>query len=254
MITTKTTPTTTPNVLARIAGFLYLIVAVCGGFSELYVRSSVTVPGDAAATAADVVAHATLFRLGFVADLIGFTCFLLVGLILYALLKSVNAQVALAMLVLNAVSVAICALNMLNHLGALLVATEPAYTAGLSAQTSHALVLLLLDLHHQGYLIAQIFFGLYLLPLGYLVFRSGSFPRVLGIVLMIGCGGYLADIVAIYLAPGFTSSLSTYFATVAGLAELLFLLWLLVMGARAPQRNNSIAAAFDAPARVERAS
>ena len=93
--------------LARIAGLLYLIVAVCGGFSELYVRSSVKVPGDAAATADNISASATLFRIGALTDLVNVVCFLVLALVLYGLLKPVSAKAAMAMLVLNAVSVAI---------------------------------------------------------------------------------------------------------------------------------------------------
>lgn len=206
------------KVLARIAGILYLVVAVGGGFSELYARGSVTVPGDAAATTANIVQHAALFKAGFIADLVDFTAFLGVGLILFAILRSVNLPVAVAMLAINAVSVAIQALNMLNHAGALLVATDPRFAAGMSPDASHSLVLLFLELHRQGYLIAQIFFGLYLLPLGYLVFKSGMFPRALGVALMVGCAGYLVGIVA------------TSFAFVGGMAELVFLVWLLVRG------------------------
>jgi hypothetical protein len=121
-----------------------------------------------------------------------------------------------------------------------LVATDPSYTAGLSPQTSHALVLLLLNLHQQGYLIAQIFFGLFLLPLGYLVYRSGYFPKALGIILMIGCVGYLTDIAGTYLSAGFAWSLSSVPATIAGLAELLFLLWLVVMGAKVPSQDQYV--------------
>ena len=105
--------------LARIAGLLYLIVAVCGGFSELYVRSSVHVPGDAAATADNISASATLFRIGALTDLVSVACFLVLALVLYGLLKPVSAKAAMAMLVFNAVSVAIMTANMLNHLGAL---------------------------------------------------------------------------------------------------------------------------------------
>src|SRR5262252_4303088 len=108
------------NRLARGVGLLYLLIAVGGGFAEA-VRSSVRVPGDAAATAANIVQHATLFRVGFAADLVDFTCFLGVGLVLYVILKPVNGPIATAMLTINAVSVAIQALNMLNQLGALLV-------------------------------------------------------------------------------------------------------------------------------------
>jgi hypothetical protein len=231
--------------LARLAGLLYLLVAVGGGFSELYVRSSVKVPGDAAATAANIAQHATLFRVGFITDLVDFTCFLGVGLVMYVILKAVNPQIALAMVVVNAVSVALQALNMLNHLGALLVATDPRYTIGLSSEASHSLVLFLLEMHRQGYLIAQLFFGLYLLPLGYLVYKSGYFPKALGAILMIGCGGYLAGVAATYSSPGFESSLALFFGMLGGIAELLFLLWLLIMGANtrqgdAPRRNPLI--------------
>ncbi len=224
MISTRT--------LARTGGLLYLAVAVGGTFSELFVRSSVKVAGDAAATAANIVQHAALFQAGFVADLVDFVCFLGAGLVLYMLLKDVNPQVALSMLVVNAVSVAMQALNMLNHLGALLVATDPQYTGGMSPAAAHGLVQLLLELHHQGYLISQIFFGLFLLPLGYLVFKSGYFPRPLGIALMVGSAGYIADVAAVFTSPGLESGVGLYFALAGGLAELSFVLWLVVVGAR----------------------
>lgn len=200
--------------LSRVAGILYLIVAVGGGFAE-YVRTTVTVSGDSAATAANVASHAALFKAAFVTDLVDFAAFLGVGLLMYAILKSVNSTIAVAMLVINAVSVAIQALNMLGHAGALLT-TDP------------RLVLLFLQLHQQGYLIAQVYFGLFLLPLGYLVYRSGIFPKVLGAILMFGSAGYVTGVVAAYVSP----SLAIYLALAGGLAELLFLLWLLVMGAK----------------------
>ena len=198
--------------LARIAGILYLAVAVGGGFAEFGARGSVKVAGDAAATAANIAQHAALFQAGLVADLVDFVCFLGVGLILYWIFRPTNPGVAVAMLTINAVSVAIQALNMLNHVGALMVATDPRF-ASLSSGA-----LFFLELHHQGYLIAQIFFGLYLLPLGYLVYLSGMFPRALGIALMVGSVGYVVGIVV------------TPLAFAGGLAELLFLVWLLVRG------------------------
>jgi hypothetical protein len=181
--------------LARTAGALYLVLAVAGGFSQLYVRSTVSVPGDARATAANVVEHATLMRIGLIADLVNITLFLLVALLMYTILKPVNDKIALSMVAFNAVAVAVMSLNMLNHLGALLVATEPGYTTGLGSESVAALAALLLDMHGHGYLVAQIFFGLWLLPLGYLVYSSGYFPRPLGIMLMIGSAGYIADVV-----------------------------------------------------------
>jgi Domain of unknown function (DUF4386) len=226
--------------LARLAGLLYLIVAVCGGFSELYVRSRVVVPGDAAATAEKVSASATLFRIGFVSDLVNITCFLLVALTLYVLLKHVSHQIALAMVLVVAVSVAIMSVNLLNHLGALLVATGASYPAGFGAASSDTLVMLFLDLHKHGYLIAQIFFGLWLLPLGYLVFTSAYFPRALGVLLMLGCFGYLADLVAILSSPSFESSLSPFLLAPAVLAEGSFILWLLVKGVNLQPQDEPV--------------
>jgi hypothetical protein len=225
--------------LARVTGVLYLIVAVGGAFAES-VRTGATVPGDAAATAATVVQRATLFHVAFVADLVDFTAFLGVGLLLYAMLKAVEPRIAVAMLAINAVSVAIQALNMLNHVGALLVATNPSFTAGLGSEASHSLVLLFLEMHRQGYLIAQIFFGGYLLPLGYLVYRSGMFPRTLGVIVMLGAAGYLAGVAATYATTAFDSSLAVYFGIAGGVGELLFLLWLLVIGAKPADGRSPI--------------
>ena len=226
--------TSSTKTLARIAGALYLLVAIGGGFAQA-VRLSVRVSGDAAATAAQIAQHATLFRIALGADLLDFVAFLGVGLVLYGLLKAVSAQMALAMLVINAVSVAMQAINMALHAAVLMVATAPAY-----GMTSSALFFL--DLHQQGYLVSQVFFGLYLLPLGYLIYRSAMFPRVLGIVLMLGCGGYLGGVAASYLSPTLESSIATYFGLVGGLAELAFLLWLLVFGARVDTPSSVTAA------------
>ena len=224
---------TSTRTLARVAGALYLLVAVGGGYAEA-VRTSLRVSGNAAATTANIAQHAQLFRIALAADLLDFVCFLGVGLVLYALLKPVSPQAALAMLVINAVSVAMQAINMTMHAAALLVATASGYGAATPS------ALLFLDLHQQGYLASQVFFGLYLLPLGYLVYRSGLFPKLLGIVLMVGCAGYLAGVVASYLSPTLQSSLATYFGLLGGVAELGFVLWLLLFGARVKKQSPAM--------------
>jgi Domain of unknown function (DUF4386) len=140
--------------LARIAGSLYLIVAVCGGFAELYVRSRIVVPGDAAATADNIRASATLFRIGFVSDLVQATCLLLTAMALYLLLRHVNRLVAAAMVTFVAVSVAIMCLNLLNQLAALSIATGESPSGAFGPAGSDALAMLFADLHHDGYLIA----------------------------------------------------------------------------------------------------
>lgn len=226
--------------LARVAGLLYLILGVCGGFSQLYVRSGVHVPDDAAATAANISASAGLFRLAFASDIVNITCFLLMALTLYALFKQTSHTIALAMVFLNAVAAAIMSVNMLNHLAALQVATG-AYPTGLGAEASDSLALLFFDLHAYGYSIATIFFGLFLLPLGYLVFTSGYFPRALGVILMAGCFAYLTELVVRYISPDIAPSISAIIATPAGIAEMSFALWLLVKGADVRAHDEQLA-------------
>jgi len=132
------------------------------------------------------------------------------------------------MLVLNAVSAPIQGLNMLNQAGAMLLASDP---------NGAAQVLFLLDMHRIGYLIAQIFFGLYLLPLGYLVYRSGFMPKILGWVLMVGSAAYVAGVAVAFAGQGFESSLATSFGLVGGIAELIFLSWLLIRGIAEPRKG-----------------
>ena len=227
--------------LARIAGLLYLVVAVLGGFAELYVRARIVAPGDAAATADNIRDSATLFRFGFASDLVQATFFLFTAMALYLLLRHVNELVARAMGVFVAVSVAIICLNLLNQYMALQVATGSLTATG--AAGSDALAGLFADMHAAGYLIAQIFFGLWLLPLGYLVYRSGYFPKVVGVLLAVGCFGYLIDTFAHFVAPGVAESISDIVLTPAAIGELSFVVYLLVKGIRFPQRPALVAAA-----------
>ena len=227
-----------PQRLAHIAGLLYLVMAICGGFAEI-VRVTVYQAGDAATTARNVAANAGLVRASVVADLLAVPLGLLTAMALYRLLKHVNANAARAMVVFLAVAAAMMALNLTHQLQALQV-SETAYTGGLGAQGSDALVLLMFDLHHNGYLMTQVFFGLWLLPMGYLVYRSGMIPRVIGVLLMVGCLGYLVDTFARFTAPDLGATLSPFAVTPAAVAEVSMLLWLLVKGVRgrgAPARD-----------------
>jgi len=229
---------TSPKTLGRIAGSLYLVVAVLGGFAELYVRSSVVVAGDAAATADNIRGSATLFRVGFVSDLVQATFFLLTAMALYLLLRDVHELVARAMVVIVSVSVAIICLNLLNQYVALSVANGDEYTTVFGAAGSDALVGLFADMHAAGYLIAQMFFGLWLLPLGFLVYRSGYFPKVLGVLLAIGCFGYLADLFIHFLVPDIAESIAPFVLAPATIGELSLVVWLLVRGLRVVDRGT----------------
>jgi Domain of unknown function (DUF4386) len=159
---------TSPKPLARIAGLLYLLVAIFSGFAFGYVLTKVYVAGDAATTAANVVANAGLVRMGVVADLFQATVWVFLAMTLYILLKHVHLSAARAMVTLVAVGAAIVCLNDVFQFESVRVATDGSYTAALGAAGSSALVLLLLEIHHYGFLVAQIFFGLWLVPLGYL--------------------------------------------------------------------------------------
>lgn len=228
--------------LARVAGLLYLLMALLSGFAEVAVRAGALVPGDAAATAANIRASATLFRLGFATDLLHLACLVLLAFALYALLSPVDPPIAATFVVLIAIAAAIMAANLINHAGALLVATDPTYAAALGAEWADALALLFLELHGRGFGIAQIFFALWLLPLGFLVVRSGYFPRLLGVLLMVGCFGYLAQLVAILASPTLEPGRALVFALAAGATESVFLLWLLAKGAAVPRLDEPAAA------------
>lgn len=214
-----------PNKTARIAGVLYLVPWVLS-FLALFLRQGLIVPGDAVATANKIVASESLFRLSIVSDLVVQTVFLFLVLLLYQLLKPVNRDQAVLMVILFLVSVPIAMLNMLSLFAALHLSSGADHLASFGADQVQALVPLLLDLHEVGTMIAYIFWGLWLFPLGYLVFKSGFLPRVLGVLLMISCFGYLIDFATFFLAPNFGVAINMF----TGWAELFLCLWLLIKG------------------------
>ncbi|MEO6365091.1 MAG: DUF4386 domain-containing protein [Luteimonas sp.] len=179
----------TNKAAARTAGALYLIVVVTGIFSLAYVPSQVIGHGDAATTVRNIMASEWLFRLGIVAGLICYTTFLLLPFALYKLLSPVGKHAAALMVALAVVSVPISFVNMLNKLDILSLLGGVGYLQAFTADQLHAQVMLSLDAYSNGLLVLKIFWGLWLLPFGYLVFKSGVLPRVLGILLMLGCFG-----------------------------------------------------------------
>jgi len=217
--------------LARLAGFFYLIVAICGGFSHLYVRMNViVVKNDAAATANNILNNEWLFRIGFVSDLLMMISYFLLGLTLYLLLKDTHKHIALLMILFNLIGVPLMCLNMLNHFVPLLLLNGAEYLTVFTSEQLNALSLLYLNMHNYGYIIAQVSTGTWLLPLGYLVYKSGFFPKILGILLMIGSGGYLLDLLIQFLLPSYVSLWSEIVLAPAVIAEVAFLLWLLTKG------------------------
>jgi hypothetical protein len=234
---------TSPKRLARIAGVLYLFVGIFGGFAEGFVEPKMYAAGNATATAGNVVANAGLVRLGVVSDLLDQTFFVFLVLALYILLKNVNQNVARAMLVLVAIAATITCLNTVFEFEALRVATGAVSLGAIGASGSNAVVLLLLDTQHYGIFIAQIFFGLWLVPLGYLAYQSkGWFPKWLGILLIVGGACYLVDLLALFLVPDFDKVIHGYITIPSAIAEITMVLYLLVIGVRTQKPAEPIPA------------
>jgi hypothetical protein len=221
-----------PKRLARIAGLLYLIVGIFGGFAAGYATPKVYVAGDAATTAANVLANSGLVLFSVMADLVQATVFVFLALVLYVLLKDVNKNAARAMLILVAIASTVMCLNEVFQFSALRVAGDGSYVGAFGATGSNGLVMLLMDMHHYGFLIAQIFFGLWLVPLGYLTYKAGMFPKALGVVLIVGGIAYLVDMLAAFLVPDVGNQVHAFLAIPPTIAEVWTLGYLLVKGVK----------------------
>jgi uncharacterized protein DUF4386 len=237
-----------PKRLARIAGLLYLVVGILGAFAFAAVYSTMYVAGDAAASAGKLVANAGLVRIGVAADLIQVVFWVFLSLTLFALLRHVSAYAVRAMVVLVAIGASISFLNILFEFEGMRVATDATYLAAVGTAGSNALAMLLLDLQHYGYYIAGIFFGLWLVPLGYLAFKSGMFPKALGIVLVVGGSGYLVDTLAAFVAPELSTPIHAMAALLGIVAEVSLLAYLLVKGVRSPVATSRTSPAASARA------
>ena len=219
---------------ARTAGVAYLLLAVSSGLPWWYLNHSIVKSGDAAATTANVLAHAPVLRLALVGELAAMACYVLTALALHALLRDAGRGIAAGMVVFAASGAAVMRAAALAEAGALSIATDggPA-----------ALVYALLQLRISGALVAGVFFGLWLLPLGYLARRSGYFPRALGILLIVGCFSYLVDLVETLLFPDFGHMLSPIVLLPAIVAELWMVGYLLTKGVRSgPAQPNQVSA------------
>ena len=221
---------------ARLAGILYLLIAVLAPFSILYIPSALIVPGDAATTASNILASDGLFRLGIVGDSVVILLEIALIAVLYVLLRPVNRTLALVVTFARLAMTVVMAVNVFNSLGVLLLSSDAKYLTVFEPGQLHALVLLFLNLHDSGVYIWQVIFGSHFLVLGYLVFNSGFFPRVLGILLWVTCLGYLMDSFGIlFPISGTLSIVSSVLLTVGVVGELAFVLWLLIKGVNVEQ-------------------
>jgi hypothetical protein len=215
----------------RFAGLLYVLVSIPGAFALLYVPNKLIVHGNATATANNIAASETLFRLGIAAQLISQILFMWVALALYDLLKGVNRRHAAVMLTLIVVSIPIALLNELNAIAALILVRGTDFLSMFDKAQREALAMVFLNLHSHGFGIAGIFWGLWLVPLGLLVYRSGFLPRILGVLLMANCFSYVVNSFTYLILPQYANIVGRWMMPL-GFGELLFMFWLLVMGAK----------------------
>ncbi len=215
---------------------LYPIWFVVGLFSVMYVPATLIVSGDAATTASNIMANELLWRMGIAGSLIVQLIQILVVLVLYKLLKPVNKNYAVLMVVFALIGIPISMLNTLNRVAALVLLNGADFLEVFGGDQLHALVMLFLNLNEQGVMIAMIFWGLWLFPLGYLVYKSGYFPRILGVLLMIGCFGYLLDSFTNFL---FNEEIFLPVIILLTSGEILFAGWLLIKGANLPEMESS---------------
>src|SRR5215210_7534508 len=198
---TTRTAETSPLIYARVAGVLILIILVVGPFSLIYVPSTLIVPGDATATADNIRASEWLFPLGIVSDSLVFLTEIVLTVLLYVLLRPVSRTLSLVAAFARLAMTVVMAVNLLPYFTALLLLSGAGYLTVFEPAQSDALALLFLNAHQDVVYIWQLFFGLHLAVLGYLIFKSGYFPRILGVVMVVAALGYLSDAYGNMLSP-----------------------------------------------------
>jgi hypothetical protein len=218
---------------ARIAGAVYLSMIFTAPFTLLYVPGKLIVRGNASATANNILAHETMFRLAIMGELVGQVIFICLGIALYRLLSSVNKTWAMMMFGFVLVSATVGFLDTLNNIAALILFRGADFLAVFDKAQLNALGYLFIRLHSQGIFMNELFWGLWLFPFGLLVFRSGFLPRFIGVWLMINCFGYVALCAIALFIPSYYDAAFRWAQPVL-VGELAIMLWLLIRGAKVP--------------------
>lgn len=221
---------TSPQVYARICGALYLYIGVAGLFAEIFVRSKLIVPGDAAATAANITANELLFRVGFSGELLHLTFDVMVAALLYVLLRPVDRTIALMAAFFRLTSDVILAVASISHFAALRLLAGADYLATFQPEQLQTLALLALKLHGDGYSICLAFFGFACLALGHLIYKSTFLPKTIGVLMAIAGACYLLNSFVGFLAPAIAGKLFLVVFAPILIAEMTLALWLLVKG------------------------
>ena len=214
---------------ARIGGGIYLLMVLTAPFSLIYVPSKLIVRGNALATADNILAHETMFRLSIFGDLIGHVIFICLAVALYRLLSNVNKTWAILMVSFVLVSAAVGFLNALNNIAAVILFRGGEFLDVIDKTQRDALGMLFVRLHNNGEFISEIFWGVWLFPFGLLVYRSGFLPRLLGVWLIVACFAWIAlSITALFFPSHYGAAFS--WLQPAFFAEMAIMLWLLIRG------------------------
>ena len=237
---TDHTVNSSPKLCARIGGALYLIIIVIGLFGEAFVRDRLIVSGDAAATAANIMSHESLWRFHIAAELFLLICAVALLLILYALLRPVSRDLALLAVFINLVSIGIEAATTLYLLQALFPLGNAGYLKAFTREQLYAMASLSLKSHGYGFSVSLLFFGCFCLIVGYLIFRSGYLPKTIGVLMQIAGLSYLTNSFALILSPAFANRLFPAILLPAFVGEASLCLWLLVKGVNVPKWQKQV--------------
>lgn len=240
---TTRTHETSPQVYARIGGVLYLITIVLGAVGELFVRGSIVVPGDATATAANLRSMESLWRFGIASELFLGICTIVLTLILYVLLRPVSRDLALLATFFGLIATAVETTYSLQLVEALFPLGNAAYLKAFTPEQLYAMAYLSIKAHGQGFGIALLFFGPFFLVAGYLIFKSGYFPKAIGILYLIPGLSYLTSSFALILAPTFAGRFYFVMAGPALIGEASLCLWLIVKGVNVQRWKEQASAA-----------
>ena len=224
---------TEKNKTSRIAGIIYLGVVLTGLFSLLYVPSKLINYENAALTFENITNSETLFRLGIASGLLCYTFFIFLPLVLYKLFKDTNENMAKLMVLLALISVPMYFINVQNELSALSIINNPNYLKGFTQEQIQSQVLFYIVQYDNGMRLIHVFSGLWLFPFGYLVYKSDFLPKFFGILLMLGCIGYLINFFGRLLIHDYSElGVSSYISLPASIGEIGICLWLLIIGAK----------------------
>jgi len=224
-----------PQRYARIGGVLYLAIIVLGLFGEAFVRGTLVVSGDATATANAIAASESLWRAGIAGDLLMHVLDLPVIVVLYLLLRPVSESLALLATFFNLIQTAVLVANKLNLLVPILLLGNASGLDAFTPEQLHAISYVAINAHGYGFGVGLIFFGFACLFRGYLIFKSGYFPKVLGLLMLLAGVSYLTNSFALLLAPSLASALFPFVLMPAFVGELGFALWLVFKGVNIEQ-------------------